>query len=594
MPRCFSKCRGVKEEDCKHPCSFIAKKYCRLSSQYKMDPPDCDIVRKESSSHRPKPKPRPIKRVTTLTKPLSIQKMLTIVPKSISPKVVPTVLPKATTVMPKATKASTKATLKGIPKTIKSPKAPKTIKTKVSKVSKSIVKTLAFPSIKMPPVYQSRKNRENRISTLKKFQPKDFAAKKIQTFMKKTEGKRKSRFLQAICADSGVCIAFGKEKDKLMDFFQFDRFTYAMFPTKTIGEPSGNGFVKQIRYERENYQAYAVLKSAKNFMSDNMAYEYLVGKYLNEKSKQFPVLLETYGLFTYQDSLERIKHLTKHQFTSQLTPLDPYDIQKVCMKTSTECILIQYLKDVKTLHQMKSSLPFFLFESPYVLYHIYFALYHLRKDFTHYDLHTGNVLISEPVKGKYIEYHYHLPNETVVFQSKYMVKIIDYGRCFFPGAPAYYEKLMAESECKKGQGLIDAFAYLRKDRSADDSKFFVNPYYKNESHDLKVFRGYGTCLDLFPTEMATFKTTRLAPYIELFKKIVFENVKYPHLTQYGTKEDLTHDDKIRNVTDAEEQLRKWILDAETMRVNKRQFKPSQKLGEFHVYSDGRDMVYKPV
>jgi hypothetical protein len=175
-----------------------------------------------------------------------------------------------------------------------------------------------------------------------------------------------------------------------------------------------------------------------------------------------------------------------------------------------------------------------------------------------------------------------------------MVKIIDYGRCFFPGAPDYYEKLITESKCKKGNYLIDAFSYLRKDRSADDIKFFVNPYYKNESHDLKVFRGYGTCIDLFPTEMARFKTTRMGPYIELFKKIVFENVKYPHLTQYGTKEDLTHDDKIRNVTDAEEQLRKWILDAETIRVNRRQFKPSKKLGEFHIYSDGRDMVYKPV
>jgi hypothetical protein len=175
-----------------------------------------------------------------------------------------------------------------------------------------------------------------------------------------------------------------------------------------------------------------------------------------------------------------------------------------------------------------------------------------------------------------------------------MVKIIDYGRCFFPGAPAYYEKLMTEPACKKGKGLIDAFTYLRKERTADDSKFFVNPYYKNESHDLKVFRGYGTCIDLFPTEMARFKTTRMGPYIELFKKIVFENVKYPQLTQYGTKEDLTHDDKIRNVTDAEEQLRKWILDAETIRVNQRQFRPSKKLGEFHIYSDGRDMVYKPV
>jgi hypothetical protein len=175
-----------------------------------------------------------------------------------------------------------------------------------------------------------------------------------------------------------------------------------------------------------------------------------------------------------------------------------------------------------------------------------------------------------------------------------MVKIIDYGRCFFPGAPDYHKKLIAEPDCKRGTKLMDAFVYLRKERDDDDRTFFVNNYYKNESHDLKLLRGYGLGLTGFPSEMKALKLTRMGPYIDLFSKIVYENVKYPHLVHYGTKEDLTHDDKIRNVTDAEEQLRKWILEPENIRANHRQFKPSNKLGEFHIYSDGRDMVYKPV
>jgi hypothetical protein len=407
--------------------------------------------------------------------------------------------------------------------------------------------------------------------------------------MKKTEAKRKSRFLQTICADSGVCIAFGKEKDKLMDFFQFDQFTYAMFPTKTIGESSSNGFVKQIRYEREKYQAYAVLKSAKNINSDNLAYEYLVGKFLNEKAKKLPVFLETYGLFTYNNSIEREVHLKKNELTSKLSRLDSNDIVNVCKKTSTECILIQHLKDVKTLYRMSKSMTFFVYESPYVFYHVYFALHQLRKEFTHYDLHNANVLIYEPVKGKYLEYHYHLPNTTVVFHSKYIVKIIDYGRCFFPGAPDFYEKLIKEPACKNGKNLLHTFCYLRKERSGDDLKYFVNSYYKNESHDLKLIRGYGKKVD-----MTSFNTGRMAPYVEMFSKIVYDNVKYPHLIQHGTKEDLTHDDKIRNVSDVEERLRHWILEKENIRANQKQYKVSAKLGEFHIYSDGKDMEYKPI
>jgi hypothetical protein len=245
---------------------------------------------------------------------------------------------------------------------------------------------------------------------------------------------------------------------------------------------------------------------------------------------------------------------------------------------------------------MKLSLSFFVFESPYIFYHIYFVLHHLRKEFTHYDLHTSNVLLLEPVKGKYLEYYYHLPNETIVFHSKYIVKMIDYGRCHFPGATNFYDQLMKEPACKKGKNLLDTFTYLNPQRNLDASKFFVNTYYKNESHDLKLFNGFGMSLDdpRFKVQIAGLKNTRMEPYLELFKKVVFENVQYPHLSKYGTKEDITHDDKIRNVSDIEQHLRKWILEGENIKINQRQFKASNKLGEFHIYSDGKDMEYKPV
>lgn len=573
MPRCFSKCRGVKEEQCKEPCSFIAKKYCRLSSDYKMEPPDCEVVKKQTrigvKPSTPNPQPSP-----ALPKTLSKTKRTVVRVQQIkSVKTKPVTKP---VTKPIKTKPVTKLVTKPVSKPIKTTRKTVTIK--------AVPRWTTIAKDKTP-----NKSRPTRSWSLKKYHPKEFASKTIQTFMKKTEGKRKALFLQEMCADSGTCLTFGKEKDKLMKFFQFDQFTYATFPTKTIGAPSGNGFVKEILYEREKYHAYAVLKSSKDRNADNLAYEYLVGKYINHQTKRFPVFLDTYGLFTYKNSLDREKLLTKNVMTSQLTPLDPMDIANVCRKTSTECILIQHFEEVTPLYKMASSMNFFVYESPYVFYNIFFALHQLRKEFTHYDLHNANVVLFEPVKGKYLEYHYHLPNETVVFHSIYIAKIIDYGRSFFPDAPDYYEKLMAEPECKSGKKLKKAFGYLHKERKMDEQMYFVNPYYKNESHDLKLLNGYSTLVD-----MSGFKEGRMLPYIDVFKKLVYENIKYPHIAKYGTKENLNHDDKVRNVTDVEERLRRWILDKENIRANQSQYKSSTKLGEFHIYSDGKDMEYKPV
>lgn len=40
----------------------------------------------------------------------------------------------------------------------------------------------------------------------------------IQRFMKKTKHARISNFLSKVCSDSGSCIAFGKEIQKIKDF----------------------------------------------------------------------------------------------------------------------------------------------------------------------------------------------------------------------------------------------------------------------------------------------------------------------------------------------------------------------------------------
>jgi hypothetical protein len=68
-----------------------------------------------------------------------------------------------------------------------------------------------------------------------------------------------------------------------------------------------------------------------------------------------------------------------------------------------------------------------------ILLQIYIPLGLLEKQFTHYDLHTGNVLIYTLPANKYVTLTYTIPGRTepIKMKTKYIAKIIDYGRCFF-------------------------------------------------------------------------------------------------------------------------------------------------------------------
>ena len=300
--------------------------------------------------------------------------------------------------------------------------------------------------------------------------------------------KDMSLYLNTICADSGVCFAFGIEKKRLLSFFKFDSFTYAVPPFRRIGDGSANAVVKEIKYEREGYNAYAVLKTSKTPMSDNLAYEYVVGEYINRVSSFFPVFVDTYGLFTYpEDIRDQAYRSDGNIVTNELKPISIYE-STVCDAPEQLSILIQHIKGARTLETMMKDPTFLEQEMMYALFQIYFTLDQLRNQFTHYDLHAENVLIYEPVVGGYIHYHFHKPGLDVSFKSRYMVKIIDYGRSFFPGATSYYEYL-----CKQGKrcGVCNGEDYDFKGlwlsrNPATESNMYINGYYKNESNDLRL------------------------------------------------------------------------------------------------------------
>jgi hypothetical protein len=434
---------------------------------------------------------------------------------------------------------------------------------------------------------------------IKKSEQKAYATKKIGEMI-----KRSGKFLQTICSDSGDCISFGKHTGEITNFFKgFDDFKYALSPIKQIGKISVNGFVKEIAYEKQGYKAHAILKSAKTSKSDNLVYEYLVGiKYINRIMKQFPCFLETYGLYFYSGESDwklmsnsgpvHAANLKRLQLQSEI------NYSKACKESKYAAILIQHIHDAKPLVDYTGAFRYNKFmksDMLYVLFIIYHALSSISKTFSHYDLHNSNVLIYEPEKGKYIQYHYHHEDGTeTVFYSPYLPKIIDYGRSFFDNgnltSRKIYDKICSVSDCKPECGSSYGMAWLDP-----IPEVTISSSQKNESHDLRLLKIIESDMEkllyihhIEPTENTFVETNKV------LKKVVYGVSLSKEVKSYGTKENLKiSPTKIYNVNGAYLALKSAIQKPRVLEENQRNYsKFSNLLGSFHIYDDGRDMKYE--
>jgi len=367
-----------------------------------------------------------------------------------------------------------------------------------------------------------------RLSSTLKMIPPDCRVVKRDKVKPRTRSRRSN---ETFCLESGIC--------SKKSFFKFQDFMYAVSMKEGV-----------IHYQRNDLSAYATLKSSEPNL--NLAYECLAGQFLNEMSKKTPCWLETYGLFLYPDKQQRslVQKNSRINLASSLIPISPEKYAAVCSKSDLSCLLIQRIQ-AKPLTQFVKNPHFFIHDALYVFYQVYFTLSMLRKVFTHYDLNCQNVLLYEPLSKGYIEYHYHLPKEVVRFHSFYLVKLNNYGKCFFKGASSYLKQVQKEPRCEP----------------LEEHGFYEVP--KNESQDLSLFKDY---------QRMTRMKTHPNPYIRSFVQ-VFEDVR-----SESTGE-------IRDVSEAEKRLRSLIQDPVRQRMNQLSYAKYQKLGDLHLYTNGKELEF---
>jgi len=320
----------------------------------------------------------------------------------------------------------------------------------------------------------------------------------------------------------------------------------------------------------------------------------MVGQYVNKLNKRFPCFVETYGYYTYNTVMKVNTKgvwtfLKDSKITANMDTLKKglilqktTDYANACKKSKFLSILIQHLKGILPIKDRFRSPSFVKYELANVLFQVYMPFAILASSFTHYDLHHENVNLYEPEKDSYIHFHYHHKVGQISFKSKYIAKIIDYGRSYFKDeetgidSKKIYADLCKEPSCKPTCGYNKGFAWLY-DQPDMSSTYWISSQKHNKSHDLRL---------LNEVKIGT-KANNTEQYLSSGLKTALQNLKYDEY--YGTPQmTMGYPNRIQNVYDAATIIRNILSLPDQIQQNEDVYRGKTKLGDLYIYCDKDD------
>ena len=240
-----------------------------------------------------------------------------------------------------------------------------------------------------------------------------------------------------------------------------------------------NSLTKSKSKEKNTGFTY-IIKTSQNNKADNLAYEYLVGQWLNQFTSIYDCFLYTYTLYhtdkqtlyhtgkytsikkllDYNNKNKRIKNLEN---TYKTTTQDVGDIHSIICGQHTNLLLVQEFVEGRTFYDYLKKGILTDHDIWCILYQIYYPLSQLvGKDFYHGDLHVKNVLIKEvPYKNTYNGFK---------IKCNYRAYMIDYGRSIYPYTYDDLVEVDPNNIQKCGLGYV-----LYNYQTTDNEKPIVNP-----------------------------------------------------------------------------------------------------------------------
>ena len=277
-----------------------------------------------------------------------------------------------------------------------------------------------------------------------------------------------------------------KYAQKMEDLYRFDQLTNTRKSlTKSKSKQKSTGFTY-------------IIKTSQNNKADNLAYEYLVGEWLNQYTSKYDCFLRTYTLYytdtqtIYQTSkytkiknlLEnRDKKIKKLAKTYKTTSQDVGDIRSIICGPHTNLLLVQEFVKGKTFYDYLKKGILSDHDIWCILYQIYYPLSQLvKQDFYHGDLHVKNVLIKEvPYKNTYNGFK---------IKCNYRAYMIDYGRSIYPYTHEDLEEVYNDpnniQDCGLGYVLYNYQKTANKDPNENpDVKLYNSIAPKNKKYSIK-------------------------------------------------------------------------------------------------------------
>jgi hypothetical protein len=366
------------------------------------------------------------------------------------------------------------------------------------------------------------------------------------------------------CPSSLDCLLLNnKHRDKIKSLFDhFKSFT----SLKSIShlESGGNADVCLLTYNYHEYETKALMKTQKSRQNDSLVYEFLMGKQINRYLSFLPNFLETYSLYEMDSGANKTLISLRNHFKYN-NKTEQELLQQEIDKTTRNALLLEYVHN-STKMDLKNK-DFVENDLIPVLFQIYYALYKLKGKFVHYDLYIPNIMLYEPYKGSHIKFQYQIEGKTYEFYSRYIAKIIDYGRVFTTESYNIHQRLckLQPKICGRESG------FPVSDKSLKD--YFHYDYVKpNQSSDLSLLY------------QLKDKLTIDNDYLEELFELLPELEESPQPGKYDIPPKSSSGKMINNVTDAFEYLKKVI----TIKTKK----PSSKSADIIVH--GMDKPYELV
>ena len=416
--------------------------------------------------------------------------------------------------------------------------------------------------------------------------------------------------LESVCKNSNQCLAIGQYNSMINTYFKNFRDFAMIDPSATsILSKGQNGVVIDYKFVNGGYSAHALMKASLKRDADNLYYEWYVGTYfVNRITKLFPAFLETYGM--YLDKYSIAQHLnpngtmkssfnvaTANRIIERMTPAStPLAWGKSCVQNETFRILIQYFDKCNTLYNMTKTAGF-KSDVYSALFQLYFPLSVLGKFFTHYDMHSENVLVYKPFEGKkYITFVYHLADgRTVTFPCEYIMKIIDYGRSYFntqwfkdepnpTNTSLVVNALCQAPECSipgypdSACGSYNGYNVIQGSTVINNFDFYnIDPVRPNISHDLRSFFNVKSDYDDLAINGLPLNVFFIHKYGTPEKDSPYIEDPDPSHTQYGY-----------TVTNVQSVIQLFADKADMLALTGGKYSTPdwENMGTLHIYADG--------